>query len=67
MPPMILVITGRKLSEISNELGSKKYESLSYVAKVSLTLAHSKVIPERGFSINNSMLGKDHCIMVSFA
>ncbi len=49
----------QRVSEISDELGGKKYESLSYVAKVSLTLAHSNVIPERGFSINNSMLGKE--------
>ena len=49
----------QKISEISDELGGKKYDCLSYVAKVALTLAHSNVIPERGFSINNSMLGKE--------
>jgi len=31
---------------------------LTYVAKVALTLSHINAIPERGFSVNNALLGK---------
>ena len=40
-------------------MGGRKYESLSYVAKAALTLSHSNAVPERGFSVNNAMLGKE--------
>ena len=44
-------------------LGGKKYESLSYVAKAALTLPHSNAVPERGFSVNNAMLGKEKLLL----
>jgi hypothetical protein len=48
-----------KMSDVSNDVGGKKYESLSHVAKAALTLSHGNAIPERGFSVNNSLLGKE--------
>jgi len=35
------------------------YECLTHVAKAALTLSHSNALPERGFSVNNAMLGKE--------
>ena len=32
---------------------------MSYVVKAALTLLHSNAVPERGFSVNNAMLGKE--------
>ena len=29
------------------------------MAKAALTLSHSNAVPERGFSVNNAMLGKE--------
>jgi hypothetical protein len=48
-----------RVSEVPDGMGGKKYVSLAHVAKAALTLSHSNAIPERGFSINNSLLGKD--------
>ena len=33
--------------------------SLSYMVKAALTLSHSDAIPERGFSVNNALQGKE--------
>jgi len=49
----------QKVSEVLDGMDDRKYESLSYVAKAALTLSHSNAIPERGFSVNNAMLGKE--------
>lgn len=49
----------QKVSEVPNGSGGKKYASLSVVAKTALILSHGNAIPERGFSINNAMLGKE--------
>jgi len=38
-------------------MAGRKYESLSYMAKAALS--HSNAIPERGFSVNNLLLGKE--------
>jgi len=35
------------------------YDCLTHVAKAALILSHSNAIPERGFSVNNAMLGKE--------
>jgi len=32
---------------------------LTHVAKAALTLSHSNAIPERRFSVNNAMFGKE--------
>jgi len=48
-----------RVSEMPDGMGGKKYVNLPHVAKAALTLSHSNAIPERGFSINNSLLGKD--------
>ena len=37
----------------------KKYVNLAHAVKAALTLSHSSAIPERGFSLNNALLGKD--------
>jgi len=39
--------------------GMKTYECLTHVAKAALTLSRSNAIPERGFAVNNAMLGKE--------
>jgi hypothetical protein len=49
----------QKVSLVPDGKGGKKYACLPYVAKAALTLAHSNAIPERGFSVNNAMLGKE--------
>jgi len=36
---------------------------LNHVAKGALTLSHSNAIPERGFSVNNAMLGKEKLLL----
>ena len=46
------------MSEVPDRMGSRKYESLSYLAKAALTLSHSNAIPERGFSVSNALLDK---------
>ena len=49
-----------KMSEVSDDVGGKKYACLSFLAKTSFTtIAHGNAIPERGFSVNNAMLGKE--------
>jgi hypothetical protein len=47
----------QKVSEVPN--GGLQYATLSNVAKAVLTLSHGNAVPERGFSVNNSMLGKE--------
>ena len=47
------------ISDVPNDVGGKKYSSLSRVAMAAWTLAHGNAIPERGFSVNNAMLGKE--------
>jgi hypothetical protein len=49
----------QNVSELLNGTGGKKYSNLSDVAKAALTLSHGNAIPERGFSVNNAMLGKE--------
>lgn len=49
----------QKVSSVPDGKGGKKSACLPYVAKAALTLAHSNAIPERGFSVNNAMLGKE--------
>jgi len=41
----------------------RHHECLTPVEKAALTLSHSNAIPERGFFVNNAMLGKE---MLSF-
>lgn len=48
-----------KVSEVSDGRGGKKFAKLTYVVRAALTMSHSNAVPERGFSINNSMLGKE--------
>ena len=47
------------VSEVPDGMGGKKYVNVAHVAKAALTLSHSNAIPERGFSVNNALLGKD--------
>ena len=47
------------VAQVTDGMGGKKYQNLAYVAKAALTLSHSNAIPERGFSMNNALLGKD--------
>jgi len=44
---------------VSDGSGGTKYNNLSHVAVSALTLAHGSAVPERGFSVNNAMLGKE--------
>ena len=44
-------------------MGGRKYESLSYVVKAALTLLRSNAISERGFYVNNAMLGKEKLLL----
>ena len=44
------------VSVITETTGEKKYTNLSYVAKAALSLSHGNASPERGFSVNNSLL-----------
>jgi hypothetical protein len=47
------------LSKIVDGAGDKKYKSLSALVKSALTLSHGNSVPERGFSVNNSLLSKE--------
>ena len=47
------------MSEVSDGVVGKKYACISFLAKAVITRAHGNTIPERGFRVNNSMLGKD--------
>lgn len=49
----------QKIAEVPNGTGGKQYSNLALVARAALTLAHSNAVPERGFSINNALLGKE--------
>jgi len=51
--------TGIKVSQLPDGRGGKTLECLTHVAKAALTLSHSNAIPELGFSVNNTMLGKE--------
>ena len=53
----------QKVWEVSDGLDGKKYESLSYVVKAALTLSPSNAVLERGFSVNNAMLGKEKLLL----
>jgi len=48
-----------KVSQLPDGRGGKTYECLTHVAKAVLTLSHSNAIPDRGFSVNKAMLGKE--------
>jgi hypothetical protein len=48
-----------RVSTITDSTGTKKYSNLSFLAKAALTLSHSNAVPERGFSVNNSLLSKE--------
>jgi hypothetical protein len=47
------------VSKIVDGAGDKKYKSLSALVKSALTLSHGNSVPERGFSVNNSLLSKE--------
>ncbi len=51
------------VSQIDDGNGTKKYLSLSFVAKCALALSHINAVPERGFSVNNSLLAKDRLLL----
>jgi len=40
-------------------VGEKKYQHLSFVAKVALTLPHSNASPKWEFSVNNALVTKE--------
>jgi hypothetical protein len=44
------------VSVITDTTGEKKYTNLSFIAKAALSLSHGNASPERGFSVNNSLL-----------
>jgi len=48
-----------KVSQLPDGRGGKTCDCLTHVAKAALTLSHSNAIPERGFSVNNAMLGEE--------
>jgi len=52
-----------KVLQLQDGRGGKTYECLAYVAHAALTLSHSNAIPERGFSVNNAMLGKEKLLL----
>jgi hypothetical protein len=58
-----ICICWQNVSDSSNGVGGKKYEHLTCVVKAALTFAHSNAVPERCFSINNSMLGKESLLL----
>ena len=47
------------VSKIVDGAGDKKYKSLSALVKSALTLSHGNSVPERRFSVNNSLLSKE--------
>jgi len=56
-------IIGKKLGELVDEYGSKKYTQLANLALIVCSLSHGNAAPERGFSINEALLDSHgHCI-----
>lgn len=47
------------IAQLSDVAGDKKYENLVNVVKSALSLSHGNAAPERGFSVNNSLLSKE--------
>jgi len=47
------------VSQLPDGRGGKTYECLTHVAKAALTLSRSNAIPERDFSVDNVLLGKE--------
>ena len=47
-----------RVTAIWDGLGEKKYTNPGVTVKSALTLSHGNAIPERGFSVNNSLLSK---------
>lgn len=47
------------IAQLSDCTGDRKYKNLSIVVKSALTLSHGNAAPERGFSVNNSLLSKE--------
>ena len=45
-----------KVFEIKDDLGNKKYPRLASIIKCILTISHGNAGPERGFSINKTIL-----------
>jgi hypothetical protein len=47
------------VADICDGVGEKKYANLCTLVKSALTLSHGNAVPERGFSVNNSLLAKE--------
>lgn len=47
------------ISRLTDRTGDKKYVNIALVAKCALSLSHGNAAPERGFSVNNSLLSKE--------
>lgn len=47
------------ISRLTDRTGEKKFVNLTVVVKCALSLSHGNAAPERGFSVNNSLLSKE--------